>query len=350
MTIDTIYSIGIAPPPTGGVATHIVRMQDYTLQRGLKYIIYDESGTKKQLPNVVNSNIFKLFGLFFKPKGIVHNHLFSLPYCLVALFLSFRHTSIFSLHNETFWEVIGRYGLAGRKFYKYFFIRMKAVAVPNKNAYSIITRIVPTSKVKLIPAFIALEETKPIKDTELLGLRKKHRFLFSSYTHQFDIFKGVDLYGMDMLIDLTAILKEKNYDVATIVTARDLKNTECLKEFEDVIKKKNIESHFFFNERPIDAMAFWKISDVFMRTTNTDGNSVSVLEALSVGTPVIATDCVERPTECILVKTRNMDDLLEKTIYVLENLESEKKKLTNSSFKGYAEDLYDVYESLVKEG
>ena len=97
-------------------------------------------------------------------------------------------------------------------------------------------------------------------------------------------------------------------------------------------------------------MAFWKISDVFMRTTNTDGNSVSVLEALSVGTPVIATDCVERPTECILVKTRNMDDLLEKTIYVLENLESEKKKLTNSSFKGYAEDLYDVYESLVKEG
>ena len=319
------------------------------MRRGLKYIIYDESGTKKQLPNIVNSNIFKLFGLFFKPKAIVHNHLFSLPYCVVAFFLSFGHVSMLSLHNETFSEVLERFGLLSRIFYRYFFKRMRIIAVPNKNAYSIITGIASANKVKLIPAFIAPREAKQIDDAEVLDLRKKHRFLFSSYTHQFDIFNEVDLYGLDMLINLTAILKKKKYDVVTIVTARDLRNRGRLKEFKESIKKKNIENNFFFNERPIDAISFWKISDIFLRTTNTDGNSVSVLEALSVGTPVIASDCIERPAECILVKTRDMDDLVEKTISVVENLELEKKKLVNSSYGGYAEDLYEVYESLIKE-
>jgi glycosyltransferase involved in cell wall biosynthesis len=50
-------------------------------------------------------------------------------------------------------------------------------------------------------------------------------------------------------------------------------------------------------------------SDVFVRPTFTDGDSISVREALSLGIPVIASDCVERPDGVVLFKTGNAGDL-----------------------------------------
>ena len=50
-------------------------------------------------------------------------------------------------------------------------------------------------------------------------------------------------------------------------------------------------------------------SDVFVRATNTDGNALSIKEALWFETPVIASDCVDRPEGITLFRSRSAESL-----------------------------------------
>ncbi|HAN31269.1 MAG TPA: hypothetical protein DCQ06_06685 [Myxococcales bacterium] len=50
-------------------------------------------------------------------------------------------------------------------------------------------------------------------------------------------------------------------------------------------------------------------SDVYVRTSTTDGDAVAVREALSHGLAVVATDCVVRPSACVLFSTSDGQDL-----------------------------------------
>jgi glycogen(starch) synthase len=59
-------------------------------------------------------------------------------------------------------------------------------------------------------------------------------------------------------------------------------------------------------------------SAALIRPTYTDGDSISVREALALGVPVIASDAVTRPAETILFETGNSDDLMKKMECILE--------------------------------
>ena len=65
------------------------------------------------------------------------------------------------------------------------------------------------------------------------------------------------------------------------------------------INNLNLEQNILLIDinKGVDAVALWQMSDIYLRPTNTDGNSISILEALSVGSSVVASDCVERPEE-----------------------------------------------------
>ena len=55
---------------------------------------------------------------------------------------------------------------------------------------------------------------------------------------------------------------------------------------------------------------------VLLRLTKTDGDSVSVKEALDFGASVIASDVCPRPSDVILVSLEDTDN----TVHILENL------------------------------
>ena len=56
-------------------------------------------------------------------------------------------------------------------------------------------------------------------------------------------------------------------------------------------------------------MKLIECSDIVLRPTNTDGDALTVREALFLGKKVLASDIVERPEGTILFKTRDIDDL-----------------------------------------
>lgn len=62
-----------------------------------------------------------------------------------------------------------------------------------------------------------------------------------------------------------------------------------------------------------------KQCDLVLRPTNTDGDALTIREALYFGVPVIASDAVRRPTGTILFRNRDAKDLMCRTVDVLKN-------------------------------
>ena len=58
-------------------------------------------------------------------------------------------------------------------------------------------------------------------------------------------------------------------------------------------------------------------SDIFVRPTFSDGDAISVREAIELGTPVVASDVVSRPAGTVCFKTGDASDLVSKIESVL---------------------------------
>lgn len=86
-------------------------------------------------------------------------------------------------------------------------------------------------------------------------------------------------------------------------------------------------------------------ADCFIRYTSTDGDSLSIHEALDFGLSVVATDVVDRPHGVYTVKRNDMDELF----IVLKNLSKLKneRKHVMLNLKGLA--LIQFYDKIIAE-
>ena len=58
-----------------------------------------------------------------------------------------------------------------------------------------------------------------------------------------------------------------------------------------------------------DMRPLWQSSSVYLRATTTDGDALSVREALALGVPVVASDACDRPEGVLLFKTHDAPDM-----------------------------------------
>jgi hypothetical protein len=70
-------------------------------------------------------------------------------------------------------------------------------------------------------------------------------------------------------------------------------------------------------------------SDIYVRTTLRDGDSVAVREALAVGNSVYATDCVQRPPGCVIFK--NTQELIDHLCVWQVDQHTQKSQSSDSS-------------------
>ena len=74
-------------------------------------------------------------------------------------------------------------------------------------------------------------------------------------------------------------------------------------------------------------LTYLKRATLFLRTPVKDGVCSSVLEALALKTPVVASENGSRPEGVITYENQNIDDMVEKVRYVVEHLEEVRKNL-----------------------
>ena len=309
-----ILLVGKIPPPIGGVGVHLTRLMDELniLNINFKYIYL----RPKLLPLI----FIKLLTI-----EIIHLHS-SNP--IVRLFFGLicfplRKNLIISYHGD-----LGRFNNFLNILDLLSVYLCKYPIMCNERSFQ--TAIKYNSNTKKLSMFIPPLE---VVDDEIVSKNKqfisKYKFSFctNAYSVKFDK-NNQEIYGIKILIEIFRNLT--NYCLIISNPSNDYLN---------YLKKNNIsipnnvlilsENHHFVN--------LIKLTDCFLRTTTTDGDSISIKEALYFGKCVIASDCVSRPHDVILYKNQDPNDLNDK----IKIFKVSKKSLSKP--KNCVNDLLPLY-------
>jgi glycosyltransferase involved in cell wall biosynthesis len=350
-----IIIIGSYPPPYGGVSKHLQRLKLYLEQSDLDCEFFDTSKNLIEAKIATKSitmayNKWMYCNLLYHKKAILHFHHFHLRYFLIDYFvLSLRHRIIITFHNELFVETLRSKGKWAFLLFSFILNRMHSIVVVNNRCAEMARRIIKhPCKVVVIPAFIPPHRVPPITNDAILKLRKMHKYLLCSNAWQISFYNNEDLYGIDLLIEaLHEICIIKGLDAAIAFSLPSIGDAQYFRQLKARIDQYRLSDRFLLITEPLEeAASLWSISDLVIRATNTDGNSLSILEALSIGIPVLASDCVERPKEVVLFKTRDTQDLVKNIFHILNNLEIYKQNVRAVSVENNAQKMLALYKSV----
>lgn len=125
-------------------------------------------------------------------------------------------------------------------------------------------------------------------------------------------------YGLIETLDMTASLKKKGLDCALIALVKEGGDKKFRLAVLHRAKELCLFDNFYIFTSVPWAVSAIAQSDLFIRATNTiEGDSRAVREALSVGTPVIASDIGHRPQGVRLFKAGDATSMLDAAVSAL---------------------------------
>lgn len=167
------------------------------------------------------------------------------------------------------------------------------------------------------------EESKILKtlDNKTIEFCKNHKPLIIANAYKI-VFQGdIDLYGLDMCIELTAKLKKDFPNIGFIFAlANNTVNKKYYLELQERTRKLGIERNFYFLTGQKELWPLFKKADLMVRPTYSDGYGISIAEALYFNCPAIASDVCDRPEKTLLFRNRDINDLYEKALGVLDGM------------------------------
>jgi glycosyltransferase involved in cell wall biosynthesis len=158
-----------------------------------------------------------------------------------------------------------------------------------------------------------------------------------------------DVYGLFALTKLAKSLIDKFPNYAIVVYIRSGVDivTEEFKCLLDETNNVPLKDHFLFFTSEGEFYPFLSICDIFLRPTSTDGDSNSVREALRCNIPVVASDVVPRPVGCRIYPFEKEEEFVKLVTQVAENIDAEKKRLTDIPLSNAADLLIEKYYQLL---
>lgn len=312
-----VLLIGPFPPPYGGVSVHLSRLVSL-LKDNFSFELIDESPIKK-------SDIFNLRELRFlsylkrvKRAKILYIHsgktILQLSHLIVGK-VFFKKT-IITLHGFTsrppkfifiFLGIL--YRLANVIIVVNEDIRTQ-LKLPLKNCIQ---------REAFIPPCIANEPELPDSIKEAVTKsRSEKKTIICANAFKLKTFQNQDIYGLDLCIEVTKRLRDKgkSFTFIFVVTSTD-ENDLMYKKYQGVINSSNLSHTFFLLNTNLSFVRLIQKSDIVVRPTNTDGDSLSIREGIFLNKRVLTSDVVLRPPGSILFQNRNVDDFelkLEKLI------------------------------------
>ncbi len=343
MKKKTILFIGPLPPPTGGISIHIKRLSEL-LKNDYRLEYVDESSTVKQgIFNIRSLNIFKYLPLITRADVIyIHSGTHILRSFHIVMAKLFFRKIILTLHA---------YPFNNKKIVKYLeeaiYQQANKIILVNANLFDKIK--LPRQKCVVQNAFLPpVMETEPeipatidewIKRAKAVG-----KVLMCANAWQLEIYENEDLYGLDMCIDAMNKLKKDGLAAGFIF---NVASTDKLKDlylkYQERINELGLTEDFLLINEKLSFVKLIEKTDIVLRPTNTDGDALTVREALFLGKPVVASDVVERPAGTIFFKTRDVDDMTVKLAVLINNN-------TLAGFTGKAESknyYYEFYRNLI---
>jgi hypothetical protein len=277
-----ILQFGKIPPPIGGISIHIKRLLSEFENSTLKMELLDYSKER---------NVFSIIKKVWRNK-IVHLHLSRKRHRLVfiLLFRGLLKKVVVTFHGE--FDFKNRYDYFSLKYASYGIV-LNEVSLKNATKYR-------KKNVYLIGAFIPPEtlKTNSLRPDSIIlinQIKKEYKNVFCTNAWNVVLDKnGNEIYGGSLLVELF----NKNTKIALIFSDPASNYQPFLLK-----KYKNLPTNVFFLNYQHDFVDVIKTCDAFIRATTTDGDSLSVHEAMNLGKDVIASTVIDRPEGCILYTT-----------------------------------------------
>lgn len=316
---DKVLIIGTIPSTSGvgGVTVHVSRLCEALKENEVIFELCD----------------YKVLGLtaqigMIKQSTIVHLHV-SNP------FLRLLYVSICRLLSKkvilTFHGNLGRFG-ALKNLIDLYALRMCNVPIMINND-SYIKAKSYNSRSVLIPAYIP-EKSKPELPDEVMDVIQKYKSegklivsTNASYMQFSDI--GDEIYGIHFLVQF---FKDRDEYILMV--------SDPSGQYSEYYRDENLKNVCIFKQKHSYA-SLLSYSDIMIRATATDGDSLSVREALDQGVRVIATDCVDRPDGVLLYKYNDEESLMKSL-----NINECQKRLHNSQ-KDVVNSIVSLYQGLL---
>ena len=350
--------VGYYSPPYGGISVHVKALSDQLRRGNYPFHVYawqhygPDTNELTVLKGSTGGRFLQLAKKMKEEIVHVHTHGWGLWTKIFLLKLVRRFRLILSLHNLRFFEELQEARADIRMLSKNLLGQVDRMVIDNPGAYPLLEQLnYPRERILHIPEFIPpmLDEIHFMEFPEKLRtFMKDHTPLLSISVCRMFLNRGLDVYGMDLMVEaLKTVIKEHPNLGLVVALSRTDEEQEYQKDIMNRIRQGGLEENvYFFTESVPEIYPLWKKSDIFLRPTASDGNSVSVQEALYFGTPVLASDCTHRPDGCILHKSRNTEDFTRVLLQTLNNLSDEKNKVVRLKIKNNAEDFIRLYESL----
>ena len=317
--LDKILILGTLPPPVGGVTVHIQRLLALLNEEKIPYTFC----------HIRESSFLSLLKQFLS-HNFIHLHISNIP-------LSFFFALICCVFQKKL--VLTRHGDINRHRGWLYHIDLWAIqlaTIPillNQTSYRIANKY--NRNARLISAFLPPSKDESLPEeliTKLMKYRKKYKYIFATnaYNISFDE-GGNEIYGISSLIKIF----RKHPDLFLVAAT-------CNKNYYNYlsVQKVEIPENVFLIQKPISFFSLLKLVDGMIRHTTTDGDALSVREALYLQKRTFATDCVPRPQGTICY--HNIDEL-EK---LLETVNNDICLMSSAHTNG--KEIIDIYRSLLR--
>ncbi|WP_142688530.1 glycosyltransferase [Chitinophaga polysaccharea] len=309
------------PPPIGGVTIHIQRLLQYLDNKGYGYTFTDfRRSTKGTILKQIRQHRF------------IHFHIYHpVVRCgFVLLGTVFGKKMLFTLHgnlgrHNSFYNLLDQ--LAFRIAYMPVVLNQKSLEIGKKW----------NKRTQMIGAFIPPQQPEDLTasiQAAVAAMRAKYTGIYATNASTVSIDKaGNETYQVTLLIKIFRNLQQD----ALIIS-------DASGKYKSFLEQQGLEvpANVLLISEPHPFFEILKRSDVFLRITTTDGDSLSVKEALFLGKRVLATDVVNRPAGTQLVALNEWDiaDAISKMKY--DNIPYSRSQVSNGG-----EELLELYRRIV---
>jgi len=343
-----VVLIGPVPPPAGGISMHIHRLS-MLLEKNYNIDFIDEANpAKPQYFNIRSLNFFKYLQKIMGSDLIyVHSGNYILRMLHIIMGKLFFKKIILTLHAYPFDK---------KKIVKYFeeaiYRKAHKIILVNANLFDKIN--LPHEKCIVQNAFLppVMESESELPEAVIEWIartKRKGKIIMCANAWQLEIFKNEDLYGLDMCIEAISKLKMSGCQASFIF---NVASTDKLKDlylnYQSKINELGLSDDFLLINEKLSFVKLIEKTDIILRPTNTDGDALTVREALFLNKPVVASDIVERPAGTTLFKTRDIDDMVAKLKMIISGNKSVNAESNKESKTYYYEFYKNLIDSVIK--
>jgi len=316
---------------------HIGRLCRLYEEQGFSYRLLDESRfAKPGVARLRGLSLFAYFGLL-RDAGLVHIHT-SNRYLRLAHTIAAR-----AMRKPVLQTVHGH----DRRFFPRLCLRAACLLAQERIAVSEEVAKEIGLPALVIPAFIgpaAGDEHVPADVASWIERRRQEKKTVLAFNaSRLTVVNETDVYGLDLLISAFLQPEVRNQCAAVVCVADIDRDSRYFHHLNDLVRREALEDRILLRQGDIEFSGVLKLCDLFVRPTSTDGDAVSVREALWLGVPTIASDAVPRPAGVMVFRSRDSNDLASK---ILANVTAKRQQNVNTSC--YGEQVLEACKRLLK--